>query len=70
MAPPPPPPPPRQRFAFNFTGRIRKIDKRPIKIEKQLTEIHDPRYSQRHVMALGQYLDGNQEPIMLKIRYE
>ena len=64
------PPPPRQRFAFNFTGRIRKIDKRPIKIEKQLTEIHAPRYSQRHVMALGQYLDGNQEPIMLKIRYE
>lgn len=65
-----PPPRPRPFWAFNFTGRTRKIEKRPIKIEKQLTEIDDPEYSQRHVMALAQYLDGEQEPIMLKIRYE
>ena len=63
-------PRPRPFWAFNFTGRTRKIEKRPIKIKKQLTEIDDPEYSQRHVMALAQYLDGEQEPIMLKIRYE
>lgn len=60
---------PRSSWAFDFTGRIRKINKRPVKIEKQLKEIEDPRYSQRHVMALAQYLGGDQEPIMLKIRY-
>jgi hypothetical protein len=46
----------------NFGGR-------KVKTEKQLTEVLDIRMAQRHVILLARYWDNNQ-PIMLKIRYQ
>lgn len=32
-------------------------------------EIDEPRYWQQQVTALARYLDGDQEPVILKIRF-
>ncbi|KAI9926424.1 hypothetical protein MW887_004189 [Aspergillus wentii] len=56
-------------WAFDFTGRVREIHNRHIKIEKQLSEHLDDQSGQRHVLALARYLDTDEE-IMLKIRYD
>ncbi|XHG03716.1 hypothetical protein AWENTII_007009 [Aspergillus wentii] len=55
--------------AFDFTGRVREIHNRHVKIEKQLSEHLDDQSGQRHVLALARYLDTDEE-IMLKIRYD
>ena len=56
-------------WAFDFTDRFGPIGDRTVLIEKQLTEITDHKFAQRHVLALGRTRDNGQE-IMLKIRYE
>lgn len=56
-------------WKFDLTGRVRTIHGRPIRIQEQLTELSDPRYSERQVLTLARYMDTNQ-PIMLKIHYE
>ncbi|RHZ62615.1 hypothetical protein CDV55_104452 [Aspergillus turcosus] len=56
-------------WKFDLTGRVRTILGRPIRIEEQLSELDDERYSERQVLTLARYMDTD-EPIMLKIRYE
>ncbi|GFF95207.1 hypothetical protein IFM53868_07905 [Aspergillus udagawae] len=56
-------------WRFDLTNRVRIILGRPILIEEQLTELPDPRYSERQVLTLARYTDTD-EPVMLKIRYE
>lgn len=56
-------------WAFDFSNRCGQIGKRPVLIEKQLTEITDHKFRQRHVLTLGRYTD-NGEKIMIKIRHE
>lgn len=57
-------------WSFDWADRVRIIYKRRVKIEEQLTEMLDHRFGQRQALALARYLDGDCEPIMLKIRYE
>lgn len=56
-------------WAFDFTDRFGPIGDRTVLIEKQLTEITDLKFAQRHVLALARYMDNGEE-IMLKIRHE
>ena len=56
-------------WAFDFTDRFGPIGDRTVLIEKQLTEITDHKFAQRHVLALARYMDNGEE-IMLKIRHE
>ncbi|OJJ31244.1 hypothetical protein ASPWEDRAFT_176334 [Aspergillus wentii DTO 134E9] len=56
-------------WSFDFTSRIRKINKRPIKVEKQLREDTCDSFGVRHVLTLARYLDTDEE-VMLKIRYD
>jgi hypothetical protein len=52
-----------------WSHRVRKIRKRTIKIEKQLTEVLNHENGERHVLTLARYMDTD-EPIMWKVRYQ
>ncbi|PYI05176.1 hypothetical protein BO78DRAFT_346135 [Aspergillus sclerotiicarbonarius CBS 121057] len=56
-------------WAFSLEGRVFDIDGRKLKIEEQLSEVLDPRFGQRHVLAKTRNID-NKRPSLLKIRYQ
>ncbi|ODM19552.1 hypothetical protein SI65_04536 [Aspergillus cristatus] len=56
-------------WAFDLSNKQGLIDDQPIRIEKQLTEVADLKYGQRHVLALAHNMDTGDE-IILKIRYD
>ena len=56
-------------WIFDMKDIVLTVTNRHIQIEEQLNEVEWEDLKQRHVLAVGRYMD-TRERVLLKIRYE